>query len=211
MDDDFAYEARAVTAREWQQIEDVPPSTRAVGRLFADAALGGGGDAVAPWNDARWALLRGEPTPVTKKPSKREAILRQGEEKLAQEDRRRAEEAVPRYEAFGGRLEAYIHGLLAWSDRAWPDAAFALLRAEKFLERVPSSERARAALRAAAVRASPSELLRRAAEDEELLARPGFVVPQELRLHPEQREVVDVVLAAVRGDEALALRYCTPP
>ena len=45
LEDDFAVEARTVTvtAREWQQIEDLPPSTKAVGRVFATAA------AETPW------------------------------------------------------------------------------------------------------------------------------------------------------------------
>lgn len=152
---------RALTAKEWAQVEDVSTSVRAVGQVMSTEAerIAGGLPPPEPaplaFSIERFHELRAPPSKAIAPPSggggkakkannasRRGDILRQQELKLITQDRERIAAAAscstaPRLEAFAGRTEAFVVAALAWASgkRTCPlDAAVSLHRVEIMLE-----------------------------------------------------------------------------
>jgi hypothetical protein len=233
--------SRALSRREWELIEDISQSVRTVGNLFVETVKRLGVQSSSEkllWRGEYWSMLvskdfrRSETSDAGQKDtknkkdkkasskvtSKADALRRQTEEKLLEEDRRRAQRqgTVPcSFESCGGRLEPYVFAILCWTrSQRTSQAVVALLRAIDFLkERCDGADDAITLLRSAISESgvSPSQLLEDVAEDEELISRPLFRVPAQLQIYPDQREFVEAVVSALADDVPTVLQYCTPP
>ena len=217
-----------VSKQEWEQIEQVPPHTRAVGALFQSAAreLQGGGEGPRTKKklafDAKaYSALVGTPASlsISKKACKGKAVDVKQKllEATQKQDRDRALSGAkstfpPRKEAFGMRCESFVHATLVWLQN---------------LEMVSRSVSARTFQRwlHENVEGTPegvvSELKSMEEGDgnalfaldivcngEEVLASEVW---SELRLREEQNEMVKAVREAHLSKKALLLKYKTPP
>jgi hypothetical protein len=153
---------KALTAKEWVQIEDVSSSVRVVGQVMSIEAerIASQLPPLDPvpllFSSERFLELKTPPSKPEQKDttaasnggksknssSRRGDILRQQELKLLTQDRDRITAAsicpsAPRVEGFGERTEAFVVAILKWASgkRACPlDAAVSLSRVEKMLE-----------------------------------------------------------------------------
>lgn len=217
-----------VSKQEWEQIEQVPPHTRAVGTLFQSAVpkLQGRCDdncikKKLTFDPMAYASLVGMPAclPVPKKGCKGKAadVKQKCFEATQKQDRDRALSGSkstfpPRKEAFGTRCESFVHATLLW------------------LQNLPMVARSVAARKfqrwlAENVDAIPegviSELKGMEEGDGDALAALDVIcdgeevlaceVWSELRLRDEQGEMVRAVRDAYLSKKALLLKYKTPP
>lgn len=214
----------AITQREWEQIEAVSIGTRAVGNLFAFAAarIASGRELVeehTPWDTERWVCVKERAREVPKGASKRERLRLQMIRKTAEEDKARySRTALPGFELFGGRTEAYMGAFGYWlrhTNRA-ADCLVSLhaCTEEMCVYNVPPEVMCWLSAQRKKNRAcslSPLELLTTIVENEEQLTNPSFRIPTQLRLHSEQETFVRRVLSSVRSGTPLLLSYRTPP
>jgi hypothetical protein len=213
-----------VSKREWEQIEDVPPHTRAVGALFQAAAAELCGKTSLQKKKLAFAAqafadLAGETAAPTKQGGKTKAadIKRKHLEAMQAKDRERAIAGAqlalpPRKEAYGARFESFVYAALLWL-RNLPDLARAVA-ANKFLRWLEANVEAcpepiLAELRSMTAGSDALAALDAICETEEVLA--CDVCAAELSLREEQARMVSAVRTACLGKTPLLLKYKTPP
>jgi len=219
--------ALTVSKHEWEQIEQVPPHTRAVGALFQAAARElqtgkGVAETKLVFSAKAFSDIGGVPAPpeegVTKKNAKVKAvdIKRKCLEATQKQDRDRAVAGVrsafpPRREAFGSRCESFVYAALLWLKNL-PIVARAVA-AQKFTRWLEANVDACAEAVFAELRVMGTgdalAALEVVCESEEVLA--CDVCASELLLREEQAEMVRAVRRACLSKEALLLKYKTPP
>jgi hypothetical protein len=229
-----------VTKQEWDQIEDVPFHTRAVGQLFQEAgkALQGTSGAGRPrlevasrraFDEQAYLSLQGAAQPDGAASKKRgggrggAAAGRSIQDRTAQafleKDRRKAQEAAllpepPRREAFSNRPESFVHASLLWLRRQSLSVQVTL--APKLLswlrQTFQAPPRALEEQLEALAQASGALALQVLEElcEDEAPLAADFGA-SELRLHSEQETLVRELRAAVAQRTPLLLRYRTPP
>lgn len=211
-----------VSKREWEQIEDIQPHTRAVGALFLAAAT----DLrmKTPLQKKRWlfsakafAELAGEAPPLRNAKSKTIDVKRQRQEATQVKDRERAlagssSTLPPRKEAYGSRCESFVYAAVLWL-RQLPELPRAVA-AKKFLGWLEAnveacSEAVLIELRAMTGGSDALAALDLICNSEEVLA--CDVCAAELSLREEQATMVAAVRAACLARSPLLLKYRTPP
>jgi len=218
-----------VSKQEWEQIEEVPPHTRAVGALFQAAAreLQGGGDGrgarkKVAFSEKAYSALVGAPAcdPGAKRGTtkgKAADVKQKCLEATQKQDRDRAVSGAratfpPRREAFGHRCESFVHATILWLQNL-PMVARSVA-ARKFLKWLEENVDV-------TPEAVSSELRRMEEGDGDALAALDVVCEgeevlacdawSELRLREEQGEMVRAVRDACLSKKALLLKYKTPP
>ena len=225
----------SVSRQEWEQIEDVPQHTRAVGIMFQDAARALQARAPPPSPERRrfdeaayWSLAgKGPPAPPPpkderKKPraaTKGASIQGKTAQAILEKDRQKAMDGSkhaepPRKDLFSTRQESFTFAWLLWLRRQSFSMQTAL--APKFLAWLHQTF--------LAAPASLVEELQAMAEGdghlallvlEELCASEAplslTLGLAELRLHEEQARLVAELRAAITSEAPLLLRYKTPP
>lgn len=152
---------KALSAKEWAQVEDVSHSVRAVGQVMsteADRIAQGLPPPELPplqFSLERFKALRAATAPDGKKEDKekgkkskkseslRKDIFRQQDNKLIAQDREKiaacgASTTAPRLEAFSTRTEAFVAALIAWASNKHTcplDAVISLYRARDMIIR----------------------------------------------------------------------------
>ena len=220
--------ALTVSKQEWEQIEQVPPHTRAVGALFQAAARELQSGEAGPvkkqtfnlqlFTDLGGAVM--PPTSVKKniKASKTADIKQKCLEATQKQDRERATAGAkssfpPRREAFGSRCESFIYAALLWL-KALPTLPRAVA-AKKFVKWLEANVEACA-------EPVMSELQGMIQGDGDALAGLDLVCHGEdvlacdvcvtdLLLREEQHAVVSAIRLACASKSALLLKYKTPP
>lgn len=213
-----------VSKQEWEQIDQVPPHTRAVGALFQAAAEVLRGKAATKkkklvFSAKAYKDVSGAVTAPSAKTGKSKASDIKGRclEATLKQDRERAIVASraalpPRREAFGARCESFVYAALLWL-RNLPELPRAVA-AKKFIVWLDANvdgcdERVVAELRRMTAPSDALAALELLCEAEELLA--CDVCAAELALREEQAEVVRAVRAACLAQRPLLLKYKTPP
>ena len=215
--------ALTVSRREWEQIEDIPPHTRAVGMLFQAAAAELRGMAglqkKLAFSAPAFADVSSEAAAPMKNGTKTKAadIKRKHHEATMAKDRERAAAGAkstlpPRREAFGSRFESFFFAALLWL-RSLPELPRAVA-AKKFLRWLDAGvencpESALAELRAMTVGTDALAALNEICDGEEVLA--CDVCAEELSLRAEQAQMVSAVRGACLAGSPLLLKYKTPP
>lgn len=230
---------RALTAKEWAQVEDVSTSVRAVGQVMSQEAerIAANLPPQEPepfaFSRERYVALKEKRNNsekvvvVDKKKSRRDGIIKQQEAKLVAQDQERIAAAaessvVPRLEGFGGRMESFVAAMLSWAKnkKFCPlDVIISLHKLDNMIEsRCPSDEIQDAkkdincTIEKIVKKVGHTTLLKLAVDREELLSCPSFMPPGRLQLYPEQREVAAIVAEAVKDPSLVRLvRYITPP
>jgi hypothetical protein len=217
-----------VSKHEWEQIEQVPPHTRAVGALFQSAAreLQGGGEGPRTKKnlvfDAKaYSALVGTPAslPDPKKACKGKAadVKQKLLEATQKQDRDRAFSGAkstfpPRKEAFGTRCESFVHATIIWlQNLPMVSRSIAARKFQRWLHENVEGTPEGVMSQLDGMEAGDGDSL--AALDivcnaEEVLA---CEVWSELRLRKEQGEMVRAVRDAHISKKALLLKYKTPP
>jgi hypothetical protein len=232
---DEIFEQKALSAREWLQIETVSQSVRTVAGVMQHEApfLARDRDPDPPqalfFDEILWNAVRGkaevEKPSKSKKTSGRAETLAKLERQSILDDKLKisvAASCCPRIENFGKRTASFAAALCSWakSSTSAPalDVAVSCHRACLFLSKrcgEVAADAAIAELRALSQKAVDKAggikaLLDAIVECPEFLVKPSFTGPQEIEIYPEQRQAARCIARSLCGSPVL-LRYITPP
>jgi hypothetical protein len=214
---------RAVSQRDWAEIENVTVGVRRVGNMFALAAeelvlKKPKEETKDEWDLPLWLHLTGcKPLQGLKKESK--AALMQAKLRLKHYQHLHAritdvKHGVARLESLGSSMEAYTYSALRWAKgQENLDAVVSLYRLRHYIaSRFLGADSALESIDLLLKRPlCVSTLLTNAIDNEQILLCPTVSLPLDLAMYPEQRELALALLSWFAGDEAILMRYETPP